>query len=174
MQFSDPGAPKCCRGCSFLTPGPQRVVGAACLGTRWAKSVVGVAIFCTRPGPGPESRDRGFGLGSGARDRVRGPGYGPQIRFGPRPWEVPNFISFPEISKYFASRVGGSRRRPRAPQAGLGCTAPGTAYKGMSFRVWAAPQLRGPAGLGITATGTAYKGMPFRVCAAPQLRGPLV
>ena len=138
------------------------------------QSVVGVAIFCTRPGPGPESRGRGFGLGSGARDRVRGPGYGPQIRFGPRPWEVPNFISFPEISKYFASRVGGSRRRPRAPQAGLGCTAPGTAYKGMSFRVWAAPQLRGPAGLGITATGTAYKGMPFRVCVAPQLRGPLV
>ena len=74
-----------------------------------------------------------------------------------------------------------------APQlggpAGLGCTAPGTSYKGisirvvrgpaaawpaykaMSFRVWS-----GPAGLGCTAPGTAYKGIPFRVSRGPAAR----
>ena len=61
-----------------------------------------------------------------------------------------------------------------APQlrgpAGLGSTANGTAYKGMPFRVCVAPQLRGPAGLGCKANGTAYKCMPFRVCVAPLLR----
>ena len=41
--------------------------------------------------------------------------------------------------------------------AGLGCTAPGTAYKDMPFRVWS-----GPAGLGCTVHGTAYKGIDKR------------
>ena len=35
-QLSDPGAPKCCRGC-FLTPGPKSVVGVAILDPKSAK-----------------------------------------------------------------------------------------------------------------------------------------
>ena len=37
-----------------------------------------------------------------------------------------------------------------------------------------APQFRGLAGLRCTAPGTTYKGISFRVCAAPQLRGTTV
>ena len=59
-----------------------------------------------------------------------------------------------------------------APQlhgrAGLGRTAPGTSYKGISFRV-----LRCPAGVGCTAPRTSYTAaFPFKVCAAPQIHRP--
>ena len=72
--------------------------------------------------------------------------------------------------------------------AGLGRTVPMTAYKsmslrrfrvngprdclykGMSFRVCTAPQLRGPAGLGCAAPGSTYVGVVWHC--GPQVRGP--
>ena len=70
------------------------------------------------------------------------------------------------------SYKGISFRVLRCP-AGVGCTAPRTSYTAaFPFKVCAAPQIHRPAGLGCTATGTSYKGISFRVVRGPAAARP--
>ena len=54
----------------------------------------------------------------------------------------------------------------------MGALPPGPRTKVFLLGLCAAPQLRGSAGLGCTAPGTAYKGISFRVVRGPAGRRP--